>query len=62
MVNKHIHIVPDHLNLADSEDDELQSTVHQALAEAFSTSNEGDHEISNAETSNTHPNKKGSKK
>ncbi len=62
MVNKHIHIVPDHLNLADSEDDELQSTVHQALAEAFTTSNEGNHEISDVDHSASYSNKKGSKK
>lgn len=61
MISKHINIIPDHLNLADFEDDEMQAAVHKALAEALATTNNTDFEVAvtdNQPLNNT----KGSKK
>lgn len=45
MVNRHIHIIPDHLNLMDFEEDEMQAAMYQALVDAINTSNNSDHVI-----------------
>lgn len=56
MVNRHIHIIPDHLNLMDFEDDEMQAAMYKALVDAMNTSNNTDHVI------NDEPEKSGVKK
>ena len=45
MVNRHIHIIPDHLNLMDFEDDEMQAAIYEALVDAINTSNNTDQVI-----------------
>lgn len=45
MANQHIHIIPDHLNLMDFEDDEMQAAMYKALVDAMNSSNNTDHVI-----------------
>ena len=64
MVNKHIHIIPDHLNLMDFEDDEMQAAMYKALVDAMNTSNNTDHVIVDEpqETSSTKKRKRNKRK